>query len=177
MSFMAVPSNVDEDKIKKLAEDNPLDVENLALKLAHAKASAVSKLYPYSYVLGADQILECNGRLFDKPNSMAAAREQLLRLRGCSHRLVNGLCIVKGSEMQWTETAAATLTMRDFSDGFLDDYLAEVDESILTSVGGYQLESQGSQLFASIDGDYFTILGLPLLSLQDFLRKIHLLKT
>jgi len=170
--FMTVSSDVDEYAIK---QEHSGSVESLCLKLAKAKAQAVSSLYPYSYVLGTDQVLDCNGQIFNKPNSLQDVRTQLSQLSGHRHRLVNGLAIVKGSKEQWTYTVFATLKMRKFSNAFLDDYIKQIDDNLLSSVGGYQLESRGSQLFEHIDGDYFTILGLPLLPLLAYLRKIHIL--
>ena len=173
VSFMSVSSDVDEHAIK---QKHTGSVESLCLKLAQAKAQAVSLLYPYSYVLGTDQVLDCNGRIFDKPKSLTDVRSHLNQLRGHKHQLVNGLVIVKGSKVQWSYTAFATLIMREFSDAFLNDYLKQIDDNLLSSVGGYQLESRGSQLFEHIEGDYFTILGLPLLPLLAYLRQIHILK-
>ena len=172
VSFMTVTSDVDEYKIK---QEHTGSVESLCLKLAQAKAYAVSSLYPYSYVLGTDQVLDCNGQIFDKPNSLQDVRTQLCQLNGHRHRLVNGLVIVKGSKEQWTYTEFATLKIRKLSDAFLDDYIKQIDDNLLSSVGGYQLEGRGSQLFEYIDGDYFTILGLPLLPLLAYLRQIHIL--
>ena len=172
VSFMTVSSDVDEYVIK---QEHSGSVESLCLKLAQAKAQAVSLLYPDSYVLGTDQVLECNGQIFNKPNSLPIVRSQLSQLSGQRHRLVNGLVMVKGSKVQWSHTAFATLKMRKLSDTFLDDYIKQIDDNMLSSVGGYQLESRGSQLFEYIDGDYFTILGLPLLPLLAYLRQIHIL--
>ena len=172
VSFMTVSSDVDEYVIK---QEHSGSVESLCLKLAQAKAQAVSSLYPYSYVLGTDQVLECNGQIFNKPNSLPIVRSQLSQLSGQRHRLVNGLVMVKGSKVQWSHTAFATLKMRKLSDTFLDDYIKQTDDNLLSSVGGYQLESHGSQLFEYIEGDYFTILGLPLLPLLAYLRQIHIL--
>ena len=172
VSFMTVSSDVDEYVIK---QEHSGSVESLCLKLAQAKAQAASSLYPYSYVLGTDQVLECNGQIFNKPNSLPIVRSQLSQLSGQRHRLVNGLVMVKGSKVQWSHTAFATLKMRKLSDTFLDDYIKQIDDNMSSSVGGYQLESRGSQLFEYIDGDYFTILGLPLLPLLAYLRQIHIL--
>jgi len=174
---MAVSSDVDEAAIKDNFKRKSICAEDLSLRLAEAKALAVSPLYPYSYVLGADQILDCEGRLFDKPVSLSEARTHLVALRGRQHRLVNGLVVYKGGEMLWSHTAIAHLAFRDFSDGFLDSYIKAAGESLLMSVGGYRLEDLGSQLFASIEGDYFTILGLPMLPLLAYLRQIHILES
>ena len=162
VSFMAVASDVDEDPIKASFDGQNSSTKDLTLKLAHAKADAVSQHYPYSYVLGADQILVCDNRRFDKPKNRAQARDHLT---------------LKGSETVWSHTEVATLKMRDFSDAFLDKYLQEEGLQVLASVGGYRLEGHGSQLFEDIQGDYFTILGLPLLPLLAYLRHIHILDT
>lgn len=172
---MAVGSEVDEDKIKAAAQTGALSVEDLTGQLATAKAMAVSARYPYSYVLGADQILQCDGQLYDKPLSLAEAGEHLRQLRGRQHRLVNGLSIVKGGQPLWSHTAIATLKMRNFSDTFIEAYLKHGGADLLSSVGAYRLEDHGAQLFEQIDGDYFTVLGLPLLPLLDYLRTIHII--
>ena len=176
VAFMAVASNVDEDAIKRPYIKKNSTAEALALELARAKAETVSQQYPYSFVLGADQILDCAGTFLDKPKSISEARDHLSGLRGRSHRLVNGLVVVKGGEIQWSHTAIATLYMRDFSDAFLDDYLKRSGDILLSSVGAYRLEALGGQLFDRIEGDYFTVLGLPLLPLLSFLRHIHILQ-
>jgi len=172
---MAVASDVDESLIKTAEKTKKSSSSELALILALAKARAVSKRYPYSYVLGADQILECDGFFFDKPQTLNDARTQLIALRGRDHQLINSLVVVKDNQLQWQHTAIARLTMRNFSESFLDTYLAAVGDAILGSPGGYHLEGMGSQLFETIDGDYFTILGLPLLPLLAYLRQIHIL--
>ncbi len=174
---MAVPSDVDEDPIKEEGKRKGFSAEDLSLRLAQEKARTVSQQYPYSYVLGADQVLDCGGTLYDKPASLDEARTHLIALRGCTHRLVNGLVICKGADNLWTHTAVAHLTMRNFSDAFLDSYLKESGDDLLTSVGGYRLEDLGCQLFDSIEGDYFTILGLPMLPLLAYLRHIHILES
>jgi septum formation protein len=115
--------------------------------------------------------LECDGILFDKPSDLAAARSQLMALRGREHRLLSAVVLVRDGERVWHHVDRATLTVRDFSTDFLDRYLRSAGDTALSSVGAYQLEGVGAQLFAAIDGDYFTILGLPLLPLLDILRE------
>ncbi len=159
-------SHVDENIIKA----QELSVEQTALDLSKAKATAVSRQYPDAYVIGADQMMDCEGVRFDKPVSLAQAREHLVSLRGKIHHLISAVSIVKGGECLWSHTQIAELEMREFSHAFLDEYLKEVGEDVLTTVGGYRLESIGVQLFNRIEGDYFTILGLPLLAVLDFLR-------
>jgi septum formation protein len=121
-------------------------------------------------VIGADQMLDCGGKWLDKPNSLTAAGDTLRLLRGKSHELVASVSVVHEGKEIWALTDRAKLLMRDFSDDFLDTYLSNVGDDVMLSVGAYQLEGVGAQLFERIDGDYFTILGLPLLPLLGFLR-------
>ena len=122
-------------------------------------------------MIGADQTLEFAGALYDKAETMAAARARLQALRGKPHRLHSAVVVAKDGHPIWREVVTATLTMRVFSDAFLDDYLAAEGAAALGSVGCYRLEGMGVQLFSQIDGDYFTILGLPLMGLLDLLRR------
>ena len=121
-------------------------------------------------VIGADQVLNFAGKAHDKPSSMTDARAQLLRFRGKNHALETAVCCCRAGKPVWAHAIHADLTMRDFSDSFLDAYLESLGDDVLTSVGGYKLEERGIQLFSHIDGDYFGILGLPLLPLLAFLR-------
>ena len=161
-------SRVDEDAIKERFANSNIDA--LAILLAEAKALAVSKDNPAALVIGADQILSCNGGRFDKPRDMAEARANLQKFRGTSHRLHSGIVIAENERIIWRHSDHADLTMRPFSDAFLDEYLTALGDKVLTSVGCYQLEGAGIQLFEKITGDYFTILGLPLLPLLAELR-------
>ena len=122
-------------------------------------------------MIGADQILECDGAWFDKPRSMSEARSHLLALRGRTHRLATAACVVRDGQRIWHHVSVPALTMRAFSDAFLDSYLERCGDDLLSSVGAYRLEGAGAQLFARIRGDFFTILGLPLLELLGFLRE------
>ncbi len=167
--FDAVRPDVDEARLK--SEAKGLSPGQLALSLAAAKAVSVSNRLPDAMVIGADQVLNFQGLSFDKPQSPTAARDQLRSLRGRSHVLETGLCCAVGGKVVWEHLATATLTMRAFSDDFLGDYLNQVGSDVTSSVGAYKLEGPGIQLFAAIAGDYFTILGLPLLPLLDFLRR------
>lgn len=169
LAFEIQNSNVDEDLIKKKFADSDTDV--LAIKLAEAKAVAVSAEKPEALVIGADQILSCQARRYDKPRDMREARANLMMFRGRSHRLHSAIVLAKSGVIVWRHSDHADLTMRNFSDTFLDHYLADVGAKVLTSVGCYQLEGPGIQLFEKIEGDYFTILGLPLLPLLAELRQ------
>lgn len=168
--FEALSADVDEAALKEtLAHET---TETLSLALAEAKARCIAKAHPDALVIGADQILDLDGTRFDKPADPKEARRHLMVFRGRTHRLVSALAIVEGETVVWTHVGEARLTMRDFSDDFLDAYLAASGPEILESVGVYRLEGRGAQLFDRIEGDYFTVLGLPLLPLLGFLR-IH----
>ncbi len=147
----------------------------VAEALAELKAQRVSRRHAGSLVVGADQVLECDGVLFDKPVDVAAARNQLLALRGRRHQLVSAVVLVRDGRRIWHHVDRADLRMREFSTDFLDRYLQSAGGAALSSVGAYQLEGVGAQLFAGIEGDYFTILGLPLLPLLGILREHGLL--
>jgi septum formation protein len=176
VEFEVVTSEVDEDAIKKeFAEseqlgDTEFATDKLALKLAEAKALAVAATRPDALVIGADQILSCEGRRFDKPRDIDEARTNLKFFRGKPHILHGGIAIAQGNAVIWGHSDRATLTMRGFTDAFLDDYLARLGDEVLKSVGCYQMEGPGVQLFERIEGDYFTI--LPLLALLAELRRL-----
>lgn len=165
-----IASGIDEGELKARKSEVQSNGAQLAGRLAQAKALAVSAHHGDGLVLAADQILLLENRLFDKPHSIADARAQLLMLRGRTHRLVSAVAAARGGKILWRHSEAAKLSMRDFSDAFLEDYLAAVGEDLLSSVGAYKIEGPGIQLFDKIEGDYFTILGLPLLPLLSFLR-------
>lgn len=148
----------------------PLGAMAAAQLLARAKANAVAALQPGHLVLGADQTLARGDLRFDKPRDRAAAVAQLRSLRGQTHELHSALALVRDGAVLFEMVDTARLTMRDFSDRFLDDYLDMAGDVALSSVGGYQLEGIGIHLFEKVEGDYFTILGLPLLPLLAFLR-------
>jgi septum formation protein len=165
--FAIEPPGVDEQEVKRsLATAAPQD---LAETLAEMKAVRVSGKHPEAMVVGADSTLACKGRMFDKPPTMEAARKQLLTLRGQTHELFSSVVVARGGSRLWHWNERARLTMRSFNEGFLDTYLSRAGEAVLASVGAYQLEGLGAHLFTRVDGDYFTILGLPLLPLLSFL--------
>ncbi|MBS0362046.1 MAG: Maf family protein [Proteobacteria bacterium] len=165
----AAGSGVDEDAVKAELLARNADPRAIAEALAEKKALAVSATRP-GLVIGADQTLDLEGRLYDKVETLAAARERLRTLRGRPHQLHSAVVVSEGERIVWRVTESATLAMRDFSDAFLEAYLDEDGAEALGSVGCYRLEGPGVQLFDRIDGDYFTILGLPLMGLLEFLR-------
>ena len=170
VTYEAVGSGVDEDVTKAALLAKGADPRRIAGVLATEKALAVSTGRP-GLVIGADQTLEFQGKLYDKVETVEAARERLKALRGHAHQLHSAVVVAEGGVVTWRETESATLTMRDFSDGFLSEYLAAEGEAVLGSVGCYRLEGLGVQLFEKIEGDYFAILGLPLIGLLDLLRQ------
>ena len=170
LPILVDPAAVDEEEIRASFQAEGRDAAACAAALAEAKAQRVSARHTGALVLGADQILECGGRWLEKPRDIEGARAQLILMRGKDHTLITAAAIVRNGTLLWHTTDRARLTMRRFSDGFLDDYVAGGGDALLDSVGAYQLEGLGAQLFERVEGDFFTILGLPLLPLLDFLR-------
>lgn len=164
------PAGIDEDQIKWSFFAARRDATACAMALAESKAIRVSTRHTDALVVGADQMLDCAGTWFDKPHDRSEARAQLAALRGKRHELVSAVTVVKNGTVLWHWVDRPRLTMRAFSDRFLDAYLAALGDDALALVGVYQLEGLGVQLFERIEGDYFSILGLPLLPLLDFLR-------
>ena len=164
------PANIDEKAIKEHCRRDHVDVATTSAILARRKAEKISRQSVEAFVIGADQMLDCGGDWLDKPTDMIAAVETLRLLRGTAHELVTSVGIVRAGEEIWNYTDRAQLVMREFSDSFLHDYVERVGKDALSSVGAYQLEGLGIQLFERIEGDYFTILGLPLLPVLEFLR-------
>ena len=173
-SFEVIVSRVDEGEIKREARELGLNSLDTALKLAREKAHRVSEKKPDSYVIGADQLLECEGTWFDKSESFEDVKTQLKFLRGKSHNLSTSVSVVKGGKEIWNHTEKPTLIMREVSDEFIEAYIAVAGNEVLDCVGGYRLEGVGIQLFSEISGDYSAILGLPILPLLVFLRKNEL---
>jgi septum formation protein len=170
--FTVLPADVDEPKLREImfAEDPVIEPRKVAATLAAAKARDVSAKSENSLIIGADQVLALGPELLSKAATVDAARAALKKLRGRTHELHSAVAFVEGGELTWAHVATAKLKMRDFSDDFLEDYLTRASDRVGQTVGAYELEGLGVQLFESIEGDYFTILGLPLLPVLDELR-------
>ena len=170
LSFSVSVSQVDEATVKdSLRAEDPTGVE-AARALAALKARRVSARAPDAYVVGADQLLVCEGEWLDKPGTRERARAQLRFLRGRRHELVTAVAVVRGDAVLWDQAVRPRLTVRRFTDAFLESYLDHAGEKILSCPGGYMVEDLGVHLFDDIAGDSFAILGLPLLPLLSFLR-------
>lgn len=169
--FSVEPAAVDEAAIKMSLRARGEDAATTAAELALKKAEAIAFRHPGALVIGSDQVLSCDGLSFDKPADRAAAKEQLITLRGRPHELISAVVVLASGTAPWTHVGRAELVMRPFSDSFIDGYLDRVGEAALQSVGAYQIEGLGVQLFDSIRGDFFTIMGMPLLPLLDVLRR------
>lgn len=165
----SVKPNVDEDAAKRAMRADNVSVRDQAMHLAELKAIKVSRQRG-GLVIGGDQMLNLDGEAFDKPALMAGARNHLQKLSGKTHTLETAIVICENGECVWRHLARPKLTMRPLSDAFIDDYLKTCGPQLLSTVGAYMLEDRGAQLFTKIEGDYFSILGLPLLPLLDYLR-------
>lgn len=169
VAFEVRVAGVDEGAIKAASGD--LDAAALAVRLAEAKALAVSRDDETAWVLGSDQTLAFDGGLVSKARSLEAARERLKAMRGRTHQLHSGAALAVKGEIVWSGVDTVEMRMRDFSDTFLHAYLAAEGEALLSCVGSYRLEGLGSQLFEAVEGDYFTVLGLPLWPVLAELRR------
>lgn len=181
LMFQRDPADVDEAVIKKehynQGKNARAAARDAAVSLAQAKALAVSPRHPDAWIIGADQMLVCGDRWFDKPADLDEARSHLKALRGRTHELISAVCVARQNEISWHHVDSTRLTMISFSDDFLERYLERSGPEVLESVGVYRLEGLGAQLFSNIDGDYFTILGLPLMPLLAFLREARVVDT
>ncbi|WP_371315957.1 nucleoside triphosphate pyrophosphatase [Brevundimonas sp.] len=173
--FTVQVADVDEDAVK--GTHDPADAAGLAVELARVKALAVSRRDAEAWVLGADQTLAFDGGLVSKAASPDEARARLAAMRGRIHHLHSGAALARNGQVVWSGVDTATLRMRDFSNAFLDAYLAAEGEALLACVGSYRLEGMGAQLFEAVEGDYFTVLGLPLWPVLAELRRAGVLRS
>ncbi len=169
LTVQTQPPRIDEDAICSALEADRTSPQNIADTLAEMKARKLSDRHPDALVIGCDQVLDLNGRVLSKPGTSAEARAQIVALRGKTHRLLSAVVVCCEGRPLWRHVGTARLTMRDISDEYLDDYVARNWPDVGDSVGSYKLEAEGVRLFSRIEGDYFTILGLPLIDLLTWL--------
>lgn len=175
LEFKAIPAEIDERAIEEATRESGLLPGDLAQLLANSKANNVSEQYPDAYVIGSDQTLSLDGVLFHKPNNMDQARRQLLDLSGKTHELNSAISLSQNGEILWQHVSVAYLSMRDLTPEFIGRHLSRAGQNVLTSVGAYQLEYEGIHLFDKIEGDFFTIVGLPMLPLLKKLRQLDII--
>lgn len=166
--FTVQQANIDEREIER--ELNCESADQIAQTLARKKALVISKQFKNRLVLGADQVASCNGRIFGKTENISKARELLLSLSGQRHRLHSALCLARNDTIIFQTLAHADLHVRHITSDFIDTYIEEMGDKILSSAGGYQIEALGAQLFSAVEGDHWTIMGLPILPLLEALR-------
>ncbi len=175
LTFSSIPAQIDERAIDTKLEQDGATPEVIALELAKAKAIAVSLLHPEAFVIGSDQTMSLGDRIYHKARDMAQAHANVLSLSGKTHRLNCGVALAKNGAVIWDTVSIAKMTVRELSADYVSRYLERSGSQVLSSVGAYQLEGEGIQLFSSIEGDYFTILGLPLLPLLAQLRELRVI--
>jgi len=171
LDFRAIAADVDEDALKTQCRAEDRHVKETALILAEAKARAVGAKDPDALVIGADQMLELDGRWFDKPKTRAQAADHLRAFSAKTHHLVTATAAMQGGDVLWSRVDVTAMRVRPLSEAFIQTYLDAIGDDAFASVGAYQLEGLGVRLLEAVEGDFFTILGLPLLALLDFLRQ------
>ncbi|MDG1497042.1 MAG: Maf family nucleotide pyrophosphatase [Amylibacter sp.] len=177
VNFQSIAAKIDEDTIKESLKNEGAKPKDISDALAEYKAIRVANNFPTDIIIGCDQILVCNNEIISKARTLNEAKETLKLLRGKSHQLLSSAVIYDNNKPVWRTTSRAQLFMRDFTDEYLEYYIKTSGTDILSSVGCYLLENNGVNLFNRIQGDYFTVLGFPLLEVLDFLRKRELIKT
>lgn len=175
IAFQAQAADIDERAIEGEIERQGSSPEEVALVLAEAKARNVGQAFPDAIIIGSDQTMSLGTRVYHKPRDMNEARDHLLSLSGKGHQLNSAIVLTQGNDILWKHVSSARLSVRLLSPDFIDAHLARVGTKALSSVGAYQLEGEGIQLFDAIDGDYFTILGLPMLPLLEKLRDLRVI--
>lgn len=177
VNFQSIAAKIDEDTIKESLKNEGAKPKDISDALAEYKAIRVANKFPTDLIIGCDQILVCDNEIISKARTLNDAKETLKLLRGKSHQLLSSVVIYDNNKPVWRTTSRAQLFMRDFTDEYLEYYIKISGTDILSSVGCYLLENNGVNLFNRIQGDYFTVLGFPLLEVLDFLRKRELIKT
>ena len=168
--FEAKPADIDEAFLVEEMLQYGKGPSKIAAALAAEKAKAIAQQYPGNLIVGSDQILEFEGRILHKAQTIEEAKDKLCMLRGKTHQLISAVCVYKGEEKLWEDVRTVTLSMRDFDDAFLRSYVKDAGDSLTQCVGGYAIESHGAWLFEKVKGDYFSILGMPLLPLLGYLK-------
>jgi len=169
VTFETLPARIDEDAIRASLEAEDASPRDVADALAEYKARRISAKHPKALVLGCDQVAEVDRAILAKPGAPAEAKAQLARLSGKTHRLLSAAVLYEGGQPVWRHVGVVRLTMRELSPGYIDDYVARNWESIRHAVGGYKLEEEGVRLMRQVEGDYFNVLGLPLVELLSYL--------
>ena len=176
VDFEVQPSSIDERAVEAPLIESGMDVSGMAEILAMAKAEQVSAQFAGAWVIGCDQTLSLDGKLLHKPENMEAARRRLLALSGQVHQLTSAVVIVRNSEIMWRHDEVANITFRSLDPAEIGKYLAHAGEAALTSVGAYQVEGLGIRLISKIDGDYFSVIGLPLIPLLGAMRDLQIVR-
>ncbi len=170
LSFRVVPANIDEEALVK---EMPMNIPAITEALAKAKALNVSKQHPEALVIGSDQTLDFKGQLLNKAKTKEDAAEKLKSLRGQKHTLHSSVCVVHGDAVLFSNSDRATLTMHNFDDAFLETYMEQDPDALISCVGAYKIEGEGKKLFSEVTGDYYTIMGMPLAPLLSYLETEH----